>query len=163
MINLFEIILMGTFATFFMDVTARLLIRSKIVRPTIEPQVVGRWALYMLKGKFVHKDIRLIPALKYEIPAAFLSHYLIGTVLAGIYFYLELIVPAIRSQAWASLIFGVTTSLFPWLWLYPAIGIGYLASKSKNQSDYIILSIINHLNFGIGLTIWIVISHRFFV
>ncbi len=163
MISFFEILLMGIFATFFMDVTARMLIRSKIVRPTIEPQVVGRWALYMLKGKFVHKDIRLIPALKYEIPAAFLSHYLIGAVLAGIYFSLELSVPAIRSQIWASLVFGVTTILLPWLWLYPAIGIGLLASKTKKQSDYIILSIINHLNFGIGMTIWIIIFRRFFV
>jgi lipid-A-disaccharide synthase-like uncharacterized protein len=163
MITLFEIFLMGIFATFFMDVTARLLIKSKIVRPTLEPQVVGRWALYMIKGKFVHKDIRLTPALKNEMPAAFLAHYLIGTVLAGIYFCLELSVPAIRSQPWASLIFGVTTSLLPWLWLYPAIGIGYLASKSQNKSNFIILSIINHLNFGIGMTIWIVILRRFFV
>ena len=163
MISFFEILLMGIFATFFMDVTARLLIKSKLVRPTIEPRVVGRWTIYMLKGKFIHKDIRLIPALKYEIPAAFLSHYLIGTVLAGIYFCLELNIPAIRSQLWPPLIFGVTTSLLPWLWLYPAIGIGFLASKSQNQSDYIILSIINHLNFGIGLTIWIVILRPFFV
>lgn len=163
MISLFEILLMGIFATFFMNVTARLLIKSGIVKPTIEPQIVGRWALYMLKGKFVHKDIRLIPALKYEIPAAFLSHYLIGTVLAGIYICLELSVHTIRFNLWVPLIFGVTTSLLPWLWLYPAIGIGFFASKSKNQSDYIIVSIINHLNFGIGLTIWIVIFRRFFV
>lgn len=163
MIILFEILLMGIFTTFFMDVTARLLIILKIVRPTIKPQVVGRWALYMLKGKFIHKDIHLMPALTYEIPAAFLSHYLIGTALAGIYFCLELIVPSIHSQPWASLIFGITTSLLPWLWLYPAIGIGFLASKSKNQSDFIILSIINHLNFGIGLTIWIIVFRRFCV
>ena len=163
MINLSEMILMGIFATFFMDILAKFLVKSKIVRPAIEPHIPGRWVLYMLKGKFIHEDIRQIPALKNEKLAALISHYLIGIVLIGIYLFLEIKIPAIRAQLWMPLVFGITTVLLPWLWLYPSIGIGFLASKSKKKSDCIIFSIINHLNFGIGMTIWIVVFRRFFV
>jgi hypothetical protein len=162
MINLLEMILMGIFATFIMDLFAKILVKSKIVRATIEPHIPGRWVLYILKGKLIHEDICQTPALKNEKPAALISHYLIGIVLVGIYLFLELKEPAIRDQLWMPLIFGVATVLLPWLWLYPSIGIGFLASKAKKQSDYIIFSSINHINFGIGMTIWIIVFHRFF-
>ena len=152
---------MGIFATFFMDFLAGFVVKSKIVRATIEPQIVGRWALYMLRGKFVHEDIYKTLPLKSEKQAALMSHYLIGIMLAVIYLFLELIAPSIRDQLWAPLIFGVATILLPWLWLYPSIGIGFLASKSPNKSDCIIFSSINHTNFGIGMVIWIVALRRF--
>jgi hypothetical protein len=66
-----------------------------------------------------------------------------------------------QNQIWMTLLFGVTTVLLPWLWLYPSIGMGFLALKTKNQSEYIIFSIINHLNFGIGMTIWILFFRQF--
>jgi hypothetical protein len=162
MINLSEMILMGIFATLFMDLLAKFLVKSKIVRATIEPHIPGRWILYMLRVKFLHEDIRQTPALKNEKPAALISHYLIGIVLVGIYLFLELKEPAIRDQLWMPLIFGAATVLLPWLWLYPSIGIGFLALKSKKKSDYIIFSSINHINFGIGMTIWIVLFRQFF-
>ncbi len=157
-----EMILMGIWATLFMDLLAVILVKSKTVRPTIEPQYIGRWALYLLKGKFIHEDIRKTPASKNEKPAALISHFLIGIVLIGIYLFLELKVPAIRDQLWVPLVFGAATIILPWLWLYPSIGIGFLALKSPKRSDYITLSIINHTNFGIGMMIWIVAFRRFF-
>ncbi|MBU0517348.1 DUF2938 domain-containing protein [bacterium] len=153
---------MGIFATFIMDLFAKFLVKLKIVNARIEPHIPGRWVLYMLRGKFIHEDIRQTPALKNEKLATLTSHYLIGIVLTGTYLFLELKEPAIRDQLWMPLVFGATTVLLPWLWLYPSIGIGLLASKSKKQSDYIIFSSINHINFGIGMTIWIVVFHRFF-
>ena len=111
MINIVEMILMGILATFFMDFLAAFLVKSRIVRAAMEPQIPGRWALYMLRGKLIHEDIRQTPALKNEKPAALTSHYLIGIVLMGIYLFLELKEPAIRDQLWMPLVFGVTTVL----------------------------------------------------
>ncbi|UCE65832.1 MAG: DUF2938 family protein [Candidatus Zixiibacteriota bacterium] len=161
MINLVEMILMGVLATLFMDLLSVLLGKLKIIHQLIEPHVVGRWALYMFRGKFIHKDIRKTPALNNEKSATLLSHYLIGIVLAGIYLLLELKVPIIRHQLWMPLIFGLTTVLLPWLWLYPSIGLGFLASKSSRKSPYIVTSLVNHTNFGLGLIIWIVFFRRF--
>jgi len=81
MVNLLEMILMGIFATFIMDLLAKFLVKSKIVRAAIEPHIPGRWVLYMLRGKFIHEDIRQTPVLKNEKLAAQTSHYLIGIVL----------------------------------------------------------------------------------
>jgi len=162
MVFLAEMILMGIWATFFMDFTAKRLIRSGIVRATLEPQFVGRWALYTIRGKLVHEDIRQTPLLQNEEQAALISHYLIGIVLAGVYLVLEFLAPAMRGRFWLPLLFGITTILLPWLWLYPSIGIGFLALKSPKKSDYFVLSTINHTNFGLGMMIWILVFRRFF-
>jgi len=162
MIILLEMVLMGIVATFYMDTAAKAIVKTKIVRPPIAPQIPGRWILYMLKGKFVHEDINLTPALPNEKLAAIISHYLIGIFLVGIYLCLGIIIPVIDELIWMPFVFGTATVLLPWLWLYPSIGIGFLASKAEKQSNYIIFSSINHLNFGIGMTVWIVIFHRFF-
>ena len=91
-------ILMGIFATFFMDFLAVFLVKRKLIHSFIEPEAVGRWFLYMFRGKFVHKDIHKTPELKNEKLWCFISHYLIGIVLAGIYLFLELKEPIIRDQ-----------------------------------------------------------------
>jgi len=161
MINFVEMILMGVLATLFMDLLSILFGKSKIIHQLIEPQVVGRWTLYMFRGKFIHKDIHKTPALNNEKSAALLSHYLIGIVLAGIYLLLELKEPTIRHQLWMPLIFGLATVLLPWLWLYPSIGLGFLASKTPRKSPYIVTSLVNHTNFGLGLVVWIVVFRRF--
>ena len=163
MINFVEMILMGVLATLFMDLLSILLGKSKLIHQLIEPQVVGRWTLYMFKGKFIHKDIHKTPILNNEKSVALLSHYLIGIVLAGIYLLLELKEPTIRYQLWMPLVFGLTTVLLPWLWLYPSIGLGFLASKSPRRLSYIVTSLVNHTNFGLGLMIWVVFFRRFFI
>ena len=69
----------------------------------------------------------------------------------------------IREHIWMSLLFGIATVFFPWFWLLPSIGIGFMASKSPNRSQIIRTNLINHTNFGIGLLIWVALFHRFFI
>jgi hypothetical protein len=61
------------------------------------------------------------------------------------------------------LLFGIATVFFPWFWLLPSIGIGFMASKSPKRSQILRTNLINHTNFGLGLLLWIVLLHRFFV
>jgi hypothetical protein len=157
-----EMILMGIFATYFMDLIGGFLAKRKFIYSFIEPEAVGRWFLYMFRGKFIHNDIDKTPALNNEKLWSFVSHYLIGIVLAGIYLFLELKVPAIRDQMWMPLIFGTATVILPWFWLLPSIGLGFLASKSPNKLSIVKTNLVNHTNFGLGLFIWIVSFHRFF-
>ena len=84
-----EMILMGIFATFFMDFLAGFLAKRNLIHPFVTPEAVGRWFLYMFRGKFIHKDIRKTPSLKNEKIWCFISHYLIGIVLAGVYIFFE--------------------------------------------------------------------------
>ncbi len=163
MINIVEMILMGILATFFMDLLSIILGKSKIIHQLIEPQAVGRWTLYMFKGKFIHQDIRKTPALDNELLVTWVSHYLIGIALAGIYLLLEFYIPTVRHQLLIPLIFGIATVLLPWLWLYPSMGLGFLASKTPKKSPYIVTSLVNHTNFGLGMVIWIAFFRHFLI
>ena len=158
-----EMILMGIFATFFMDFLAGFLAKRNLIHPFVTPEAVGRWFLYMFRGKFIHKDIRKTPSLKNEKIWFFISHYLIGIVLAGVYLFLEYREPILRDHTWMTLVFGIATVFFPWFWLLPSIGLGFMASKSSNRSLIIRTNLVNHTNFGLGLFIWINSIHRFFI
>ena len=126
----------------------------------ITPEEIGRWFLYMFRGKLTHENINKTPALKNEKIWCFISHYLIGIILAGIYLFIELMEPTIRNQSWMALIFGIATVFFPWFWLLPSIGLGFMASRSKNRLLILRTNLINHTNFGIGLFIWVITAHR---
>jgi len=154
---------MGIFATCFMDISAGFLAERRIIYPFITTEAMGRWFLYMFKGKFLHEDINKTPALKNEKMWCLISHYMIGVVLAGIYLFLEFKDPVIRNQPWTALIFGTATVFLPWFWLLPSIGYGFMASKSVNQYLIIRTNLINHTNFGLGLFIWIITIHNLFL
>ena len=118
---------------------------------------------FTLAGMYVGSTLILDGSRSRRLTRKRISIYLIGIVLAGIYLLLELKVPIIRDQLWMALIFGLITVLLPWLWLYPSIGIGFLASKTPKKSPYIVTSLINHTDFGLGLVVWIVVFRRFFM
>lgn len=160
---LIEMILMGVFATYFMDLAAGFLIKRNVMKSFIKPEIIGRWFLYLFRGKYIHTDINKTPALNNEKFWAVVSHYLIGIVLSGIYLFMELKIPIIRDQIWMPLIFGTATVILPWFWLFPSIGIGFLASKAPNRLNIVITNLGNHINFGLGLFIWWITFHRFFI
>ena len=153
---------MGVFATLIMDFLASILAKRKIIHPFITPDAIGRWFLYMFKGKFIHNDINKTPPLKNEKLWCLISHYLIGIVLAGIYLFFESELPIIRDQTWLSILFGIVTVALPWFWLLPSTGFGFMASKSSIRSLIIRTNLINHTNFGLGLFIWIISLHGLF-
>jgi hypothetical protein len=163
MINIAEMILMGIFATLFMDILAGFLAKRKLIYPFISQEAIGRWFLYMFRGKFIHEDINKTPELKNEKLWCIISHYMIGIVLAGIYLYLEIREPIIRELVWLPLAYGILTVFLPWFWLLPSIGLGFVAWKSSNRALIIITNLANHTNFGVGLFIWILTFHRFFL
>ena len=158
-----EAILSGIWATLFMDLLAKILARGGIIYPFVTPEAMGRWFLYMCKGKFAHADINHTRALKNEQAWYYLSHYLIGILLAGFYLLPASRVQMLQEQLWLIIIYGLLTVAFSWFWLLPSIGFGMLAKKSAKRSRILPTNLINHLNFGIGLYIWMLAFHRLFV
>jgi len=160
---LVEMILMGVFATYFMDLFAGFLLKRKCIHSFITPVSIGRWFIYMFKGKFIHKDIRKTSPVKNEKTGYFVSHYLIGIALAGFYLFLELNSQTIQEHVWIALIYGIITVIFPWFWLLPSVGLGVMAAKSPERTLILRTNLINHTNFGIGLFLWIILFHRLFI
>ena len=158
-----ESILMGGFATYFMDLLSGFLAKRKLIYSFISPDAIGRWFLYIFRGKLIHKDINKSPKLINEKHWSVISHYLIGVVLAGVYLLLESNLDIIQEHIWVSLLYGIATVFLPWFWLLPSMGIGFMASKSSNRLQILRTNLINHTNFGLGLLIWIVLLHRYFI
>jgi hypothetical protein len=155
-----EAILSGIWATFFMDSLAKILARGKIIYPFVTREAMGRWFMYMWKGKFTHEDILRTRALKNEQVWYYLSHYLIGILLAGFYLLPASRIQVLQEQLWLIIVYGLLTVAFSWFWLLPGIGLGFLAKKSAKRGRILTTNLINHLNFGIGLYIWMLIFHR---
>lgn len=156
-------ILSGIWATFFMDSLAKILARGGIIYPFVTREAMGRWFLYMWKGTFRHGDINRSRALKNEQAWYYLSHYLIGIVLTGFYLLLASHIQVLREHVWTTLLYGLLTVAFSWFWLLPSIGFGVLAKKSAKRSRILPTNLINHLNFGFGLYLWMLVFHRLFV
>ncbi|XOF35188.1 MAG: DUF2938 family protein [Candidatus Electrothrix sp. YB6] len=157
-----EAIFMGSFATVFMDIFAGILATKKVIHPFVSSGSMGRWFLYIFKGKLFHKDIDHSPKLKNEKMWCMISHYLIGMMLAGVFLILEQHVQFVNDNVWTSLVFGIGTVCFPWFWLLPSIGKGVMASRCDNRIQIIKTNLINHTNYGIGLFLWSAFIHQFF-
>ena len=153
------VILSGVWATFFMDILAKILSKRKLIHPFITREELGRWFLYLCKGRIKHKDIRQTQALRGEKQWYYLSHYLIGIVLAACYLLLSSLSGAIDEHAWPALVFGISTVVLPWFLLLPGTGFGFMANKSKKRKQIITANVINHTNFGIGLFLWKLLFH----
>lgn len=147
---------MGITATFLMDFFGRLLVKAGVVRQRMKPTYVGRWVLHMFRGVFRHEDIDTAPPFKFEIRVSLIAHYLIGIGLAGLYLLLEGLIWTTPDSILPPLLFGIATTILPWFWLFPSFGYGFLASKREHRIDYLVTSTVNHLVFGVGLTLWMV-------
>jgi len=158
-----ESIFAGIWATLFMDLFAKVLSKRKLIYPFITPEELGRWFIYQSKGKIIHKDISETPSVRNEKLWYFVSHYLIGIVLAGMYLILVSIFNVLKENAWTAILFGILTVILPWFWLLPSVGFGFMAGKSSKRTMIIKTNLINHTNFGIGLFLWFIFFHKLFM
>lgn len=160
---LIEATLSGVWATLTMDFLARFLSGRGLIYPFVIPEAMGRWFLYMFKGKFRHGDINRTPAIINEKRWYYISHYLIGIILAGIYLLLTYNHQEIRDHIWLAPVYGMCTVTLAWFWLLPSIGLGVMAKKSAKRNLILRTNFINHTNFGFGLFFWMILYHRIFI
>jgi hypothetical protein len=132
-----EAILSGIWATFVMDILAKILARRKLIHPFMRLEELGRWFFYMFRGKLIHRDISNGPALKHEKLGYYVSHYLIGIFLAGFYLMLADRFEVVNENNWLALVFGILTVVLPWCWLLPVTGFGFMAAKSSKRVQII--------------------------
>jgi hypothetical protein len=119
----------------------------------VRMEMLGRWSLGMLRGKFVHQDIHESPALPGENTAGWIFHYLTGVVVAWFYPLFMLILGLSMSppQMWSAVLFGLCTSVLPWFMVYPAFGKGWFGSKAPKAARPILTSIVSHTFYGLGI------------
>jgi len=145
-----EILLTGLLATLIMDGWS-LARRYLFAVPSLNYALIGRWILWMSKGRYFHHTIHDTPAVKGETFTGWAVHYLTGMAFAFI--------PLLwRGQQWpehadllSAVISGLLSLMAPFFIMQPALGWGIAASKTPVPGKARLNSAVNHLVYGLGL------------
>ena len=143
----------GIVGAVLMDVTETLAARVGL-RSGVSVGLVGRWALGLLRGQWAHADIARSPERSGEVPTGWAFHFLVGG--GGVALLYAAVVHAAGFSApthhlWGGVIFGVATSLLPWLLLLPAFGWGWFGRRGPRGSNALLASAVSHLPYGLGV------------
>lgn len=140
----------GIGGTVAMDVWA--IILHKVFgepRPNWRP--VGRWVLYLPKGKVFHGSIANSAPMPSENAVGWAFHYFVGIVYAAIVVLIAGAVWLTNPTFLPALIVGLVTVGAAWFLLQPALGAGWFASKTPNPMKTRTLNIIGHIVFATGM------------
>jgi hypothetical protein len=143
-------VLIGTGATAVMDTWT--VIRTRLLRvPSLDYGLVGRWLVYLARGRFRHDPIATSPGVPGERVIGWTAHYLIGIAFAGLLL-------AIWGLDWArdptigpALIVGIGSVAAPFLLMQPGMGAGVATSRTPRPAAARVHSLITHGVFGLGL------------
>ena len=153
---MFAILVVGVGATLVMDLWA-LFLKRVLAVPSLSYCLVGRWVSHMATGVFWHTKISNADVRAGECALGWVIHYLIGIAYAAI-----LLVP--MQGVWLSwldqtplsafsiaLLFGLTTVVFPFFIMQPALGFGIAAGHNPNPVQARLKTLVSHSVFGVGL------------
>jgi hypothetical protein len=147
--DLAHVALIGIGATAVMDAWLALLRRMGV--RTSSFALVGRWAGHLLRGTFAHADIARARPVAGELAWGWFIHYAIGIAFAAL-------LVAVAGASWTSeprllpaLAVGLVTVVAPLCVLQPAMGAGFLASRTPTPWQNCLRSLANHAVFGVGL------------
>ncbi len=149
--GIWRIVAAGVLSTLSMDVLTGIAMALRAVAP-LPPNLVGRWFASVARAQPFHEDIARASPVPHELIAAFPVHYVIGTALTAAFVY------GTGALGWSrgagvALAFGVSTSLLPWLVMFPAMGYGLFGTHGPEGTRLFTSSLMTHAFFGLGLLI----------
>src|SRR5262245_6113481 len=147
----------GLIATLSMDVLSVVATRLQVTAP-LPPSLIGRWFAFVARGSLVHADIAHTPAVANEIGIAVPVHYAIGIVLTSVYIWAMSYVGRSPANPALGLAFGLTTSVLPWLLMFPSMGYGLFGSHGPVGTRLFLSSLMNHAFFGMGIWLGVIVA-----
>ncbi|WP_111860403.1 DUF2938 domain-containing protein [Acinetobacter sp. CFCC 10889] len=147
----FDVIFIGVIATLIIDIYSFLLNKYFKI-PSLNYAIVGRWLLIFIKTRQLrHQNIQLAPLQNLEIFIGWMTHYLIGIFFAVLFILIMGMSWLQQPDLCHAILFGMSTTLFPFLIMQPCFGIGFFAAKTTHPWQARLKSCTVHLLFGIGL------------
>ena len=144
-----QVALIGIGATAVMDGWLALLRRFGVRSSSFA--LVGRWVGHLAQGRLAHADIARAKPVAGELAWGWLVHYATGIAFAAL-------LVALAGASWTSepsllpaLAVGLGTVLAPLCVMQPAMGAGFLASRTPAPWRNRLRSVANHAVFGLGL------------
>lgn len=116
--------------------------------------LVGRWFLSLLRGQFAHANILGSKAFSREVEAGWAFHVLVGgggVALMYPLFFQAAGLPFPNNHLLGGLLFGLATSLLPWLVLLPSFGWGFFGRRGPQGSNALLASTLSHIPYGLGV------------
>ena len=146
----------GTLATMTMDLA--MVAAARFGGPAyrsdrLGPDVIGRWAYGLSRGRWQHADITSEPAPRGELVLGILTHYVTGIILTQAYLLLSR-----RRGAKPNLLggtaFGIASAVLPLLVLFPSLGYGWFGLRTGDAARMNRIMLLGHTAFGIGIGLW---------
>jgi hypothetical protein len=119
----------------------------------VGPGMIGRWAAYLTRGRWRHDDIRLEPPIRGELALGMVTHYATGIVLTQVFVELAGATHR-RPNLAAATAYGVATSVFPLLVMFPSMGYGFFGLRSREAARLNRIMLLGHVAFGLGIGLW---------
>ncbi len=126
---------------------------SAFTSDRLGPDVIGRWAADLVRGRWRHDDIRSEPARRGELAVGILTHYGTGVILTEAF----LLLPRRgngRPSFPAATAFGIATAALPLLVLFPSLGYGWFGLRSGEAARLDRIMLVGHTAFGVGIGLW---------
>src|SRR5260370_19440431 len=126
-----EILVVGIVATLATDLWQRLL-EEIAGLPPASWGLVGRWVAWFLRGVFVHRPITATPSVRGEVAIGWAFHYAIGIAYAALYLAIMRFGLGSGPTLISALAFAIALLVAPWFVLQPALGLGFMASRTPH-------------------------------
>lgn len=142
---------LGIGATLLMDIAA--LIHKVLGLNTLNMRFVGRWLIHLMYGNKRRENtlISQSPTMPLEHFTGWFAHYLIGIIFAALLLLVMGIEWLYQPTLAPALLVGVISLVAPFFIMQPSFGLGFAASKTPNPTRSRIMSLLAHLEFGLGL------------
>ena len=143
----------GVLATITMDgaiVAASSLGGSAFTADRLGPDMIGRWAAGLLRGRWRRVDISREPPQRGELALGLATHYVTGVVLTLAFL---LATPRWRGRRGflAGTVYGISTGVFPLLMMFPSMGYGWFGLRSGEAGRLNRIMLVGHIAFGVGI------------
>jgi len=144
----------GALATVTMDaamVAAAIGGREAFSSERLSPQIIGRWAAGLLRGRFRHEDVSREEPVPGELALGMATHYATGIALTGAFLLAS---GRGRRTLTRAVGYGVATSVFPLFVMFPSMGYGPAATRSGEAGRMNRTMLVGHVAFGAGIGLW---------
>jgi len=152
----------GVLATVTMDAAMVLAARlggEAFSSDKLAPEMIGRWAAGLARGRLRHDDIVAEPPQPGEAAIGMATHYATGLALT--FAYLVTMRSLGRRPGLVSATgYGVATALLPFLILYPSWGYGCCGRRSDEAGRLARVMLLGHTAFGAGIGVWSLVLGR---
>lgn len=143
-------LLIGAGATAVMDLWA--IVRKRLFGlPSLDYALVGRWLVYMTRGRFRHTPIAASAPVNGERVIGWAAHYAIGIAFAAVLLSVWGLDWAHSPTLGPALIVGIGSVAAPFLVMQPGMGAGIAASRTPRPNVARFHSVVTHGIFGLGL------------